>query len=270
LQSIVVPAAYCGVVGYKPTFGRLPFDGINLAPSMDTVGFLAPSIADLHTAVSAVIPDWHDPVSSRSPVLGAPEPWGLPSLVAEGWRAHASHLEVFRGQGFDLPPTTMPWNDPDDLRDWGMRVGGLLYGEMALAHASWFDRFAHLYRPRTAEAVRRGQEITAERLRECREARADLAALIREHASRTGIDGWICPSTGRVAPIGFQDTGDSSMTGLWSYAGLPTLTLPVFDGSDGMPLGVQLVAPPGGDELLLGWAALVEAALAQDEPPGAR
>ena len=51
------------------------------------------------------------------------------------------------------------------------------------------------------------------------------------------------------------------MTGLWSYAGFPAISLPVFDGPDGMPLGVQLVATPGRDELLLGWSAHVEAAL---------
>ena len=57
------------------------------------------------------------------------------------------------------------------------------------------------------------------------------------------------------------------MTGLWSYAGFPALSLPVFDGPDGMPLGVQLVATPGQDELLLEWAAHVESAFADYRPP---
>ena len=51
------------------------------------------------------------------------------------------------------------------------------------------------------------------------------------------------------------------MTGFWSYAGFPAISLPVFDGPEGMPLGVQLVGTPGSDEDLLGWAASVEAAL---------
>lgn len=268
LQSIVVPAAYCGVVGYKPTFGRLEFDGIPLAPSIDTVGFLAPSVADLRMGVSALIPDWHDPTSLPRPVIGVPEPWGPRPLVAEGWHAFERHLEVLRSQGFELRPSRVPWNSPQDLNDWGLRVGDLLHAEMALGHAPWFDRFAHLYRPRTAEAVRWGRAITAERLRECREARSILAGLLRESAFRTGIDCWICPSAGGVAPVGYQDTGDSSMTGLWSYAGFPALSLPVFDGTNGMPLGVQLVATPGRDEFLLDWAAHVETALARDGATG--
>lgn len=266
LQSIVVPAAFCGVVGFKPTFERLEFDGIPLAPSIDTVGFLAPAVADLRLIVSALIDDWHDPASPSRPVLGVPEPWGPRPLEDEGWRAHERHLEVLRSQGFELRPTRVPWNTPQDLKDWERSVGDLLHAEMSLGHARWFDRSAHLYRPRTAEAVRRGRGITAERLRECRDARSILAGLLTERASRIGIDCWICPSTSGVAPRGYRDTGNSSMTSLWSYAGFPALSLPVFDGPNGLPLGVQLVATPGRDEFLLEWAAHVETALAHDRP----
>jgi Asp-tRNA(Asn)/Glu-tRNA(Gln) amidotransferase A subunit family amidase len=138
---------------------------------------------------------------------------------------------------------------------------------MALVHADWFDRFAQLYRPRTVEAIRLGRTISAERLRECREARLDLADLLQDGASRGGIDCWICPSAVGVAPVGYEDTGDPSMTAAWSYAGFPALSLPVFDGPDGMPLGIQLVAAPGRDELLLGWAAHLETALADVHSP---
>jgi Asp-tRNA(Asn)/Glu-tRNA(Gln) amidotransferase A subunit family amidase len=265
LQSIVVPAAYCGVVGYKPTFDRLEFDGIPLAPSIDTVGFLAPTVAHLRRAGSALIQDWHDPTSASRPVLAVPGPWG-PRPLADGWRAHERHLEVLRTQDFELRSTNVPWSTPQDLMDWELRVGDLLHGEMSLGHATWFDRFAHRYRARTAEAVRRGQVISVERLRECREARSNLAALLSESASRIGIDCWICPSASGVAPLGYRDTGNSSMTGLWSFAGFPAISLPVFDGPHGLPLGVQLVATPGNDESLLGWAAHVETALAHHWP----
>jgi Asp-tRNA(Asn)/Glu-tRNA(Gln) amidotransferase A subunit family amidase len=261
LQSVVVPAAYCGVVGYKTTFGRPAFDGVPLAPSIDSVGFLASSVADARTVASAIVPDWNEPASTAPPVLGVLEPWGDPSLVGDGWRAFASHVDLLRGRGFELRPTSVPWNDPDVRREWGARVFDLLLGEMAIAHAPWFDRFAHLYRPYTAEAVRGGRAIEAERLRECRDARSDLAAELQERASRDGIDAWVCPSARGVAPVGYQDTGDSTMTGLWSYAGFPAVSLPIFDGPYGLPLGVQLVTTPGWDEQLLGWAAHVEAVL---------
>ncbi|MGH2634958.1 MAG: amidase family protein [Actinomycetota bacterium] len=263
LQSIVVPASYCGVVGYKPTFGRLPFDGIPLAPSMDTVGFLAPSIAELRPAVSALLPGWADPPAPPLPVIGVPAPWGHAGLV-EGWRSHERHLDALRRRDIELRTTEVPWNAAGALEEWGTCVGDLLHGEMALAHAPWFERFAHLYRPRTADAVRHGMSVGPERLHECRSAGAELADRLRDAATRAGIDCWTCPSAGDVAPIGYEDTGDASMTALWSYAGFPTLSLPVLDGPYGMPLGLQLVAMPGQDELLLAWAEQVETALAGD------
>ena len=155
----------------------------------------------------------------------------------------------------------MPWNDADVSRKWETRVIDLLHGEMAIAHAAWFDRYADLYRPYTAEAVRAGRAIAAERIRECRDMRSDLASQLGDLASDAGIDAWVSPATRGVAPIGYQDTGDSTLTGLWSYAGFPAISLPVFDGPDGLPLGVQLVTTHGRDEELLGWAAHVETAL---------
>ena len=262
LQSVIVPAAYCGVVGYKPTYGRLAFDGLPLAPSMDTVGFFAPSVDLLRAGASVLIPGWNDEQTSAvRPILGVPEPWGPSRLVEEGWRAHARHREILRDDGFELRRVSVPWNTREEHRRWSMRVGDLLHAEMALAHASWFDRYADQYRPRTAEAVRAGRDVSAERLQECRDARRILARLLREGASLTGIDCWVCPSARGVAPVGYQDTGDSTMTGLWSYAGFPEISLPVFDAPDGMPLGIQLVGLPGSDEFLLSWAASLETAL---------
>ena len=260
LQSIVVPAAYCGIVGYKPTFGRLEFDGLPLSPSIDTVGFLASDVADVHGAASAVIPDWHEPASSRHPVIGVPEAWW--PQPPGGWDAYQPHLDLLRDHGFELRPASVPWNTPEELRVWSMRVGDLLHAEMALAHGGWFDRFAHLYRPRTAAAIRAGRGISAERLRDCRATGPVLAEMLVERAARAAIDCWVCPSASGVAPIGYEDTGDSWMTGLWSYAGLPSVSLPILDGPEGMPLGLQLIAAPGDDELLLGWAGRVASALA--------
>jgi Asp-tRNA(Asn)/Glu-tRNA(Gln) amidotransferase A subunit family amidase len=262
LQSVVVPAAYCGVVGYKASFGRPAFDGISLAPSIDSVGFLASSVAEVRTAAAAIVPGWIDQPTPQPPVLGVLEPWGDPSLVGDGWRAFEAHLDVLRDHGLELRRTSVPWNDPDVRRTWAARVFDLLHGEMAIAHAPWFERFANLYRPHTAEAIRGGQMIAAERIGECRDARRDLADELTGLASDAGIDCWVCPSARGVAPVGYEDTGDATMTGLWSYAGFPAVSLPVFDGEDGLPLGVQLVTTSGRDELLLGWAAHLEPALA--------
>ena len=90
-----------------------------------------------------------------------------------------------------------------------------------------------------------------------------MAGSSSKPTSRSGIDAWTCPSTADVAPFLGEEHHGPSMTYLWSTAGLPAISLPVFDGPDGLPLGVQLIGLPGRDEELLALAEPVESALAR-------
>jgi Asp-tRNA(Asn)/Glu-tRNA(Gln) amidotransferase A subunit family amidase len=254
LQSVLVPAAFCGVVGFKPTFGRVPFDGIALSPSIDTVGWFAPTVEGVRAVASTILPDHLAPTASGPPVLGVPAPWGPPERVGEAWRAFDRHLDLLRAHGVELRPVDVPWGAEDQRRAWESRVGDLLHAEMASMHRPWFPTFADRYRPGTVAGIRHGLTIDAERRRACRAGRSVLADLLVEGASHAGIDAWVCPSAPGIAPIGPQASGFSWMTGLWSYAGLPAISLPVFDGPEGLPLGLQLVGMPGDDERLLAWA----------------
>lgn len=262
LQSTIVPAAYCGVVGFKPTFGRVPFDGVPLAPSFDTVGMLANSLAGASAAAAALVPDWSES-PSRDPVIGVPaEPWGVRKLHTEGWTSFREHVRTLQQAGLDLRPTLLPWTgDPATTRHWADIVGDLLHGEMAAVHATWYSEFSDHYRPRTRAAVERGKDVSARRLDECRAAREALEAALADLASVASIDCWISPSTGSVAPIGYESTGDSWMTCFWSLAGAPAVSIPVFDGIDGLPLGVQVTGLRGRDESVLAHAHRIAAAL---------
>ncbi|MFC7620126.1 amidase [Microlunatus sp. GCM10028923] len=259
LQSIIVPAAYCGVVGYKPTFGRLPFDGVPLAPSFDTVGLIASTVGDVRSAARHLLPGWRDLESAPTPTLGRPGRWGLRRLHQDGWDAFDRHAGSLRGAGFEFADGTLPWNT--DLDHWASVIFDLVHGELAESHADWFPRHAELYRPRTRQAVERGLSVPAGRLAECRALREEAAALAVRATDSAGVGGWIGPATGTVAPLGYESTGDSWLTCFWSYLGWPAITVPVFDGPEGLPYGLQCVAPPGRDEELLTWAEQLEDAL---------
>jgi Asp-tRNA(Asn)/Glu-tRNA(Gln) amidotransferase A subunit family amidase len=257
---VLVPAAFCGVVGFKPTFGRLPFDGVPLSPSIDTVGCFARTVGELRPAIRTILPDHVEPAPSRL-VLGVPSPWGPPDRVGDAWRALDRHLDLLRAHGVELRPADVPWRDDDARRAWEARTADLLHAEMAIVHRPWFDTFRDRYRPGTAAGIEHGRTIDAERRRACRAGRAVLAELLLEEATRAGVDAWVCPSAPEIAPIGPQASGFSWMTGLWSYAGFPAISIPVFDDPEGMPLGLQLVGTPGEDERLLAWAEVVVASL---------
>lgn len=259
LQSIIVPAAYCGVVGYKPTYQRLGFDGAPLAPAFDTVGFLADTVGLMARTAEQVIPGWESTQVSTRPRLGVPPPWGLRRLHTLGWAAFERHTMILNRLGFELRETRLPWND--DLQSWADRLGDLLHGEMAVVHSFWYTQYREFYRPRTAAAVERGKAISTERISDCRRAQDCLRGMLHDLTEEAGIDCWICPAIGTVAPMGYENTGDSWLTSFWSYAGWPQLTIPIFDGPDGLPLGLQLTSPAGTDEQLLTWAAAIESAL---------
>lgn len=256
LQSIIVPAAYCGVVGYKPTFGRIPFDGVPLAPSFDTVGLLAATVADVRLAARHLLTDWREDADLPDPVIGRARRWGLSRLHQHGWDAFDRHVARLRAAAFKITDGRLPWHT--DLDHWASVIFDLVHGELAETHADWFPRHRDLYRPRTRQAVERGLTVPTGRLAECRALRAEAIALTTQASDSAGADLWVCPSTGTVAPLGYDSTGDSWLTCFWSYLGWPAVTVPVFDGPEGMPYGLQCVAPPGRDEELLAWAARLE------------
>lgn len=263
LQSVIVPAAYCGVVGYKPTCERIQFDGVPLSPAFDTVGFLADSVGLLARAAEQVIPGWKA-TAAASPRLGVPPLWGLRRLHTQGWAAFQRHTMILNDLGFELCEARLPWND--DLQLWADRIRDLLHGEMAVVHSAWYAQYRDLYRPRTAAAVERGKAISAERISECRRDQDVLRGMLWDITEEAGIDCWICPAIGDVAPVGYQNTGDSWLTSFWSYAGWPQVSIPLFDGPDELPLGLQLISPTGTDEQLLTWAAAIDSALAGARP----
>jgi len=262
LHSTIGPAAYCGVVGYKPSYGRWPFDGVTMSPSFDTLGILA---EDVHrvTEVASLLPGWDgDPV--RRPVLGVPHVWGRIRVHTEGWTVFAGHVEALRNAGFDVRSSAVPWNE--DIFGWSSVIADLVVAEMADVHRDWFGRYRELYRPKTVEAIERGLAVTSSRVAECKERRRAFIEELETTTASKEIDCWICPSAGSVAPPLEGSGRDTWLTRFWSFSGWPVASVPMFDGEGGLPLGVQLAAPHGRDEQLLQWAAEIHHALLDVEP----
>ena len=251
LLSTIVPASYCGVVGYVPSYGRWPYDGVAGAPSLDTLGFLGQNVETV-TRVVSVLPGWRRPDEARRPVLGVPHVWGVRRLHTEGWKAFGRHMEALRDARLEMRTAPVPWND--NWAELSKVVADLVIAEFAAAHREWFDRYRQLYRPRTADAIERGLAVEDERVAACRERRQSLIDELNVATEALGIDCWICPSAGSVA-MPFEDgIRDSWLTRFWSLAGWPAISVPIFDGEGGLPYGLQLVAPHGRDEQLLQWA----------------
>jgi Asp-tRNA(Asn)/Glu-tRNA(Gln) amidotransferase A subunit family amidase len=245
--SVIRPAAFCGVVGYKPSYGRISTAGvIPLAESFDTVGLLASNVSWVERAAVVLCAWWRRGAVIGPPVLGIP---------AGPYLAQASEeaLHVLDGLGAARVPLLA------DIEMLNAAHRRLLSFEMARHHARWFPRFADRYRPRTAAAIRGGLAVADADAAQIRAGRANVRARIHEAMDASGVDVWVCPAAAGPAPEGLESTGDPSMQLPWTHAGLPVVTLPWGTAANGLPLGLQLVARFMDDERLLAWAGQLEA-----------
>ena len=253
--SVLRPAAYCGVVGFKPTHGLIPADGVlPLAWSLDHVGVFARSVADVALAAGVMAGHALEPIP-----VGAPRLAVARALVARATPELAAHLEDvvarFRQAGARIVDVELP----PELAELPAAGQVVLEVEAAAAHEALFASHGAAYGPRLAELVRGGLKLTgvqyvmANRVRVAfREA---VTPLLAAH------DALISPTAPAPAPPGLAHTGDASLCAPWSSAGAPSVSLPSGVSGAGLPLAVQLSQAPGASARLLGVAAWCESAL---------
>ncbi|QZP38001.1 amidase [Halobaculum magnesiiphilum] len=251
--SVIRPAAFCGVVGFKPTRDRIPTDGvIPLAESVDHVGTFTRDVAGASLAASVLLDDWEDGRTGEpdEPVtLGVPDGPYLDQASDAGREAFERALDALATAGYDLVRVTA-FPDIDDVND---RHDTLVAAEAALAHGEWYDRYADRYAEATRELIEDGRSAPVSALIRGRRGRDELCDSLAATAAEHGIDAWVAPAAPGPAPEGIDDTGDPVMNLPWTHAGLPTVGLPAGD-VDGLPVGVQVAAGFGEDERLLSWA----------------
>ncbi|UYN89579.1 MAG: amidase [Anaerolineales bacterium] len=262
IGSIIRPASFCGVVGYKPSHGRISTEGvIPLAPSLDHVGLFAQEVPFIKQAAKVVIQNWTD--APRQDKLSIAIPTGeYLSHASKEMLAHLENVaERLRQAGYHVKRV----NALNEFAPVVQRHRLILAAEAAQTHALWFGRYSHLYSPKLAELVKEGLATRAADLDNALDAarglRHDLGALMNLH----GFDLWLTPSAVGSAPLGLASTGDPVMNLPWTQAGMPALSLPTGWDTAGLPLGTQLIAPYGRDEQLLAWGAEIETALAESK-----
>ncbi|MCB9100881.1 MAG: amidase [Anaerolineales bacterium] len=250
--SVVRPASFCGVVGFKPTSGRISTAGvIPLSPTLDHVGLFTQDVAGATLAAGILCADWQAvaPTNER-PRLGIPVGPYLDRVGSEGLDHFQTTVAKLTQAGFIIQTiSTMP--NFDEIYEAHM---ALMAAETAAVHQDWFAQFEDRYRAKTAELIKRGQNISPELIETARTSRAylrdNLQALMTEHE----IDLWVSPAAVGPAPAGLGGTGDPVMNLPWTFAGLPVLNLPSGFSKNGLPLGLQLSGGWNADEQLLAWA----------------
>jgi Asp-tRNA(Asn)/Glu-tRNA(Gln) amidotransferase A subunit family amidase len=258
--SVIRPAAYCGVVGYKPTYGLISRIGMKImSDSLDTVGVIARTVADCALFAGAVSgrdlgdPDTRPATAPRIGICRSPT-W---AAAASETRALLARVTEALGRGGALVTDR----------------------ELPVAFNALVDAHPIVMNSESARAL--GWELSAhpdqisEGLRERlgfglsqTEAALQAAYSVFETTQRAfpdamdGLDILVTPSAPGEAPKGLEWTGNPAFNSIWTSLHVPCVTVPAGSGPNGLPLGIQIVGRRGDDRAVLAWARWVEAAIA--------
>jgi Asp-tRNA(Asn)/Glu-tRNA(Gln) amidotransferase A subunit family amidase len=247
--SVIRPASYCGVTGFKPSFGVLPMEGVlPLAKSLDTLGFFTHTPRDMVALWESL---GHDVGKSQDFAVGAP----VPSIDVEPSMAAAfdSTISRLRSAGVVIHTVDIAgmFAKLDEAADTVMFFEGARFHEQRFKE--YGDRLADL-----ANLVRDGLKISSERYQEARRFIAQCNARLSEMFKATPVI--LTPAATGPAPLGLTSTGDARMNAPWTALGTPAVTIPMPVRA-GLPLGLQLTADRGQEATVLRAAVRLSALL---------
>jgi Asp-tRNA(Asn)/Glu-tRNA(Gln) amidotransferase A subunit family amidase len=251
IGSINRPAAFCGVVGFKPSYGRIPAAGLlYFSRSADHVGCFTQDIPGMILAASVLCYNWKEISVNYRPVLGVPKGKYLEQTEPEALKLFYLQLEQLRDSGYEVRDVLV-LDDIETIAAWHRK---LIAAEMAAEHRELYSNCSEQYRPKTSEIIKEGSAVTTDDLVEARHQQKGLRERLETKMREAKIDLWVTPAALGPAPEGIDATGNPAMNLPWTNSGLPTVSVPSGRAGNGLPLSLQLVAPYLGDELLLYWA----------------
>jgi Asp-tRNA(Asn)/Glu-tRNA(Gln) amidotransferase A subunit family amidase len=262
--SMIRPAAFCGVVGLKPSFGSINRTGVKpVADSLDTLGIFSNTVRDAALALELLsgrrAPDFS---AKASPRIGFARTSRWKDADAATHAALESAASRLAAAGVEVRDATLPPAAEALFDAQGLIMDFEAARALAWEQASHRDAISATLRTRLERgwAVSREQYDGARQI--ARDARRQFADLMR------GFDLLITPSARGEAPQGLATTGDALFNRIWTLLGVPCLTLPCGSGPQSLPLGIQLVAAFDQDAALLAHAHWVTSQLPGTVPGG--
>jgi Asp-tRNA(Asn)/Glu-tRNA(Gln) amidotransferase A subunit family amidase len=258
--SVIRPASFCGVAGFKPSYRLLPTVGMKCVSwHLDTVGLFGAGVADVAFAAGAIggrdlRVDQRPLAAPRIAVLREP-PWPAASddmAEALDTAARAAAAAMARVRDLRLPP----------LMAAAFRDHATIHAyEAARSLAFEYDRHGDRLGKSLRHLLERGMAITADAYDEARRTASEARRALTELMS--DFDVILSPSAPGAAPAGLASTGTSTFNRLWTLMGTPCVSVPGLADPSGLPLGIQVIGRFGCDRAALEAALFIEAALAK-------
>lgn len=258
--SVIRPASFCGITGFLPSSGSIPRTGILAqSPTLDRVGVFARSVED--AAMLAEVLFGHDDLDKATAPAPHPRLHAVASTDApvtpmfafvrtpywhkasEACQMAMEELAEHLGEGCFEAPLPDAFSEAATVRT---RIN---QAEMSKLYHRYVRDGSDRLSPELTEALDRGSKVLAHDYIAALDWPDYLYAALGEIFQR--CDAIITPAAPGPAPRGLESTGDPVFNAIWTLCGTPAITLPLFSDEDGMPMGVQLVGPRGGDARLL-------------------
>lgn len=250
--SILRPASYCGVIGYKPSYGVFNRAGLKLAAeSLDTIGLLTRSIDDIELLTAVLLgqePGAPRPLAS-APVIGLCRTPLWDTAQPETAEAVEDAAKRLSSSGAKLHEVVLP-------REFaGLKAAAreaINNYERSKALAFEWNSGQDLISERLQRCIRQGLDMPYQNYRTAVRLGATCRAALGSVFG--GVDVLLAPCVKGEAPVGLAHTGDPDFQAIWTLLHVPTMSLPTHRGRNGLPVGIQIVAPLYQDEQLFACA----------------
>ena len=276
--SVIRPAAYCGIYGFKPTHGLISRHGVlKLSRTLDQIGVFARTVEDLALVSEQLVGyDERDPDTmpprARIPFVqitmeGPPLPPLLAFVKTPIWdQTEPETREAFGELVAHLGDRVEEFALPDSTRDALKWHRTIMEADMAASYVVEYEKGRDKLSDSLRAQLERGRRIT---VLEYQTALARIPRLIEGFARLfERYDAILTPAAAGTAPRGLESTGSPMFCTLWTLAGMPALSMPLMQGANGLPLGVQLVGARGNDARLLRTARWLVAQTQAEAPVG--
>ena len=258
LGSIIRPAAYCGVVGFKASYGLIPNSGVfPFSHSLDHLGLFTRSVADMAFAFNLIMARPLQSATKNSPRIGILKtPYDAKMSDEQARTLELTVIKLVKA-GIDVQEVVLPTSYAAVFES----IFCVIETEAAVVHQHHQENHSAEISEHIHALVKNGSAYTSAQYSAAMQLQAHLKEEIKQYFKTVDVL-LTAPATGE-APFGLQATGDPIFCSLWSFLGLPTITMPVARSKNDLPLGLQIVGQLHHDDDVLQIAKLVEAALSK-------
>jgi len=248
IASVIRPASYCGVYGFKPSWGRISTQGVfPFSQSADHIGYFCNTLEDIGFLIRCLLEDYQTteapPVQSIGSVRGE-------YLMQATERIRANYQRAAK-QLTDRGISIVEIDPFPNIEEINTNHRKLIAADFAINHKELYEAYSELYSPHSKELYQLGLQVTKRELIELQEKQMELRNKIVKLMKEKNISAWITPSTTSTAPFGLASTGSPLMSLPWTNAGLPSITIPSGADEGGLPYGLQIIGSWLQDEYLI-------------------